>query len=90
MYKACFEEKMIYLYIFGIHQYLLYKMQPIYCDNKDHKDNPLNLVCLEQRCIHKGLICSFCLLSEHQDHVKNVFPLKTIILSLNKANNPKN
>lgn len=65
-------------------------MQPIYCDNKDHKDNPLNLVCLEQRCIHKGLICSFCLLSEHQDHVKNVFPLKTIILSLNKANNPKN
>ncbi|CAD8187166.1 unnamed protein product [Paramecium pentaurelia] len=65
-------------------------MQALYCEDKEHLDNPLNLFCLEAECLNKGLICSFCLLKSHQDHVKNVFPLKTIVQSLNKANNPKN
>lgn len=65
-------------------------MQTLYCEDKEHLDNPLNLFCLDADCQMKGLICSFCLLKSHQQHVKNVFPLKTIIQNLNKANNPKN
>ncbi|CAK86603.1 unnamed protein product (macronuclear) [Paramecium tetraurelia] len=65
-------------------------MEVIYCQDKDHTGNPLNLFCLDKECQNKGLICSFCLLNCHQEHVNNVFPLKTIVQNLNKANNPKN
>ncbi|CAD8183720.1 unnamed protein product [Paramecium octaurelia] len=65
-------------------------MEVIYCQDQDHTGNPLNLFCLDKECQSKGLICSFCLLKSHQEHVNNVFPLKTIIQNLNKANNPKN
>ncbi|CAD8099528.1 unnamed protein product [Paramecium sonneborni] len=65
-------------------------METIYCLNQEHSENPLNLFCLDNECTNKGLICSFCLLKFHQQHVKNVFPLKTIVSSLNRANNPKN
>lgn len=54
-------------------------MKSVFCDVKDHGDNPMNLFCLDSECEKKGLICSFCMLSEHQPHVQNVFPLKLII-----------
>ncbi|CAD8168904.1 unnamed protein product [Paramecium pentaurelia] len=65
-------------------------MDAIYCQDQDHSGNPLNLFCLDKECQNKGLICSFCMLKYHQQHVKNVFPLKTIVSNLNQANNPKN
>lgn len=64
-------------------------MKPIFCTVKEHADNLMNLVCLEEDCPARGLICSFCLLTDHQSHVKSVFPLKTLIAQLNQANNPK-
>lgn len=64
-------------------------MKTIFCSVADHQDNPLNLICMNPDCWYKGLICSFCMLNDHQDHVKLVYPLKTVIQHLNRANNPR-
>ncbi|KAL4501420.1 hypothetical protein ABPG72_021227 [Tetrahymena utriculariae] len=66
-------------------------MQATYfCEQKGHQDNPRNICCINYNCPKRGIICSHCLLHEHNDHVKQCVPLKELIKSLNKANNPKN
>jgi hypothetical protein len=44
---------------------------------------------MDFNCKLRGLICSHCLIQNHSEHVKKCVPLKEILLSLNKANNPK-
>lgn len=50
------------------------------CENPDHPNELTNYICLERKCHNKGLLCSLCRLSNHDNH--NVHILITKIVSL--------
>ncbi|KRW98351.1 hypothetical protein PPERSA_02128 [Pseudocohnilembus persalinus] len=62
--------------------------QTLYCKIEDHQENPLNLVCTKRNCPQRGLLCSYCLLRNHNDHVNQCIPLRDLIKAVNKANSP--
>ncbi|KAL4454355.1 hypothetical protein ABPG74_012312 [Tetrahymena malaccensis] len=64
------------------------EMQVQFCQKKEHHQNPINLVCLSEECEFKGLLCSFCLIEKHSQHVNECVPLKKVLQALNKVNNP--
>ena len=47
------------------------------CTKVDHDNNPLNLVCIDQACPRRGLICTHCMHYEHKNH--KTMPLKIFI-----------
>ncbi|EAS04788.1 WD domain, G-beta repeat protein (macronuclear) [Tetrahymena thermophila SB210] len=40
----------------------------ISCIHDGHEGNPLNLVCIDEKCLKKGVICTLCMHFEHQKH----------------------
>ncbi|EGR31613.1 hypothetical protein IMG5_105950 [Ichthyophthirius multifiliis] len=54
------------------------------CKQQDHFQNPLNIVCFNNKCQNYGLICSYCLIESHADHVKQCIPLYKAINQIKK------
>ena len=58
-----------------------YKLKYMECTHdKSHQGECLNLVCLNESCFHRSLICSMCKNTEHKGH--NIKPLKFYLSDL--------
>lgn len=57
------------------------------CEIDGHQTNRLDLVCLDENCKNKGVICFRCQYHQHNNHVNNCIPINTFMSNLIKNQN---